>query len=104
MRPSRIDRGIKPYPFPIKAPLLNSHMKRWIKSLRVEYLGHFIPVGGEHLDNLISVYIEQLRHEHPCQGIGNRPILNNEAAKLSDGEIRCVTRHGGLLKHYHRAV
>ncbi len=36
--------GIKPYPLPIQAPLMNAHIERWIKSLKVECLNHFVPL------------------------------------------------------------
>ena len=96
--------GVKPYPLPIKAPLMNAHIERWIKSLKVECLDHFIPIGGDHLDYLISEYIEHYHHERSHQGIGNRLIIMNEKAMPKDGEIKCDTRLGGLLRHYHRAA
>lgn len=95
--------GVKPYPLPIKAPLMNAHIERWIKSLKVECLDHFIPVGGKHLDYLISECVEHYHHERPHQGIGNRPIISNGPPPIT-GEIRCDTRLGGLLRHYHRAA
>ncbi len=95
--------GVKPYPLPIKAPLMNAHIERWIKSLKAECLDHFIPVGGKHLDYLISEYVEHYHHERPHQGIGNKPIMPT-APLLDEGEIHCDTRLGGLPRHYHRAA
>ena len=95
--------GVKPYPLPIQAPLMNAHIERWIKSLKVECLDHFIPIGGEHLDYLISEYVEHYHHERPHQGIGNTPIMNDGPPPIV-GEIRCDTRLGGLLRHYYRAA
>jgi len=95
--------GVKPYPLPIKAPLMNAHIERWIKSLKVECLDHFIPVGGRHLGYLISEYVEHYHHERPHQGIGNMPIMYSNP-RVADGQIRCDTRLGGLLRHYYRAA
>ena len=95
--------GVKPYPLPIKAPLMNAYIERWIKSLKVECLNHFIPVGGKHLDYLISEYVEHYHHERPHQGIGNRPVMR-DASPITVGEIKCDTRLGGLLRHYRRAA
>ena len=95
--------GVKPYPLPIKAPLMNSHIERWIKSLKVECLDHFIPFGTKHLDYLISEYVEHYHHERPHQGIGNRPVMN-DCFPTTGGKINCETRLGGLLRHYHRAA
>tara|TARA_R110000744_G_scaffold112179_2_gene210430 strand:+ start:30029 stop:31081 length:1053 start_codon:yes stop_codon:yes gene_type:complete len=95
--------GVKPYPLPIKAPLLNAYIERWIKSLKVECLDHFVPVGVKHLDYLISEYVEHYHHERPHQGIGNMPIMYS-SPPVTDGQIQCDTRLGGLLRHYHRAA
>ncbi len=95
--------GVKPYPLPIKAPLMNAHIERWIKSLKVECLDHFVPVGVKHFDYLISEYVEHYHHERPHQGIGNKLIMRSDSLATA-GEIKCVTRLGGLLRHYHRAA
>jgi len=100
---SLMREGVKPYPLPIKAPLMNAYIERWIKSLKTERLDHFIPVGGKHLDYLISDFVEHYHHERPHQGIGNKPIMCGDSPTTA-GEIKCDTRLGGLLRHYHRAA
>ena len=95
--------GVKPYPLPIKAPLMNAHIERWIKSLKVECIDHFMPIGGKHLDYLISEYVEHYHHERPHQGLGNKPIMPT-APPVITGKIYCDTRLGGLLRHYRRAA
>jgi len=95
--------GITPYPLPLQSSLMNAHIERWIKSLKSECLDHFIPVGTMHLDYLIGEYVEHYHNERPHQGLGNKPIMH--AAPLSsEGEIKCYTRLGGLLRHYYRAA
>lgn len=93
--------GVNPYPLPIQAPLMNAHIERWIKSLKVECVNHFIPVGGKPLNYLISEYVEHYHNERPHQGIENRPIMPGTSSAV--GEIECDTRLGGLLRNYHRA-
>ena len=95
--------GITPYRLPLQSPLMNAHIERWIKSLKVECLDHFIPVGTNHLDYLIGEYVEHYHFERPHQGIGNKLIMP-AAPPLTEGEIQCDTRLGGLLRHYHRAA
>ena len=95
--------GVQPYPISIQAPLMNAHIERWMKSLKVECLDHFIPVGAKHLDYLVSEYVEHYLTERPHQGIGNRPIMSN-GPPPTVGEIQCDTRLGGLLRHFHRAA
>ncbi len=95
--------GIDPYSLLVQAPLLNVCVERWIKSLKSECLDHFIPVGTKHLDYLIGEYVEHYHNERPHQGLGNKPTMH--ATPLSsEGEIKCDTRLGGLLRHYHRAA
>ncbi len=95
--------GVKPHPLPVEAPLMNAHIERWIKLLKTECLDHFIPVGGKHLDYLISEFVEHYHFERPHQGIGNRLIINRSPPVVT-GEIKCDTRLGGLLRHYFRAA
>ncbi len=95
--------GIEPYPLPIQAPLLNAHVERWIKSLKVECLDHFLPVGTKHLDHIIGEYVEHYHYERPHQGIGNKPIICSRLPAEA-GMIRCQTRLGGLLRNYRRAA
>ncbi len=95
--------GIEPYPLPVQAPLLNAHVERWIKSLKVECLDHFIPVGSKHLDHIVCEYVEHYHYERPHQGLGNKLIIH-AALLIDEGEVRCDSRLGGLLRHYHRAA
>jgi putative transposase len=47
---------MQPYPMSIHVPPTNAHIDRWMKSLKIECLDHFNPVGAEHLDYLVSEY------------------------------------------------
>ena len=95
--------GIRAQPLPIRAPLMNAHIERWIRSLKDECLNHFMPIGSKHLDYLIAEYIEHYHTERPHQGIGNRTILNRGSPRVT-GKIECRTRLGGVLRHYQRAA
>ena len=97
--------GVKahPLPLPLRAPMMNAHIERWIGSIKRECLNHFMPVGVKHLDYLISEYVDHYHCERPHQGIGNVPIIDPKMTP-GDGEIECTNRLGGLLRHYHRAA
>tara|TARA_R110000737_G_scaffold2923_8_gene8922 strand:- start:212981 stop:214030 length:1050 start_codon:yes stop_codon:yes gene_type:complete len=95
--------GITPYKLPLQSPLMNAHIERWIKSLKVECLDHFIPVGTNHLDHIIGEYVEHYHFERPHQGLGNR-VIKRTTPLSSEGVIKCDTRLGGILRHYHRAA
>ncbi|MGJ8637480.1 MAG: hypothetical protein ACSHX5_11600 [Phycisphaerales bacterium] len=57
--------GIKPYPLPLQSPLMNAHIERRIKSLKVECLDHFKPVGTKHLNFLIGEDVKHYHNERP---------------------------------------
>ncbi len=100
------EQGIQGEALPIRAPLCNAHMERWIQSLRRECLDHFIPVGLKHLDHLVSEYLEHYHLERPHQGLGNRLLVDRQAAghdpPRDEGEVVCRVRLGGVLRHYER--
>lgn len=66
-------RGITPVRLPHCAPNLNAHVERFIQTLQVECLDRFIVCGREHLDHLITEFIEHYNAERPHSSIGHRP-------------------------------
>jgi putative transposase len=85
-----------------RSPNLNAYVERFIQSMQVECLDHFLVFGEKHFDYLVREYVEHYHEERPHQGLGNRLIT--DASPSVDGEVRCRTRLGGLLKHYLRAA
>lgn len=98
-------KGITPVRLPHCAPNLNAHVERFIQTLKNECLDRFIVCGKEHLDHLITEFIEHYNAERPHSSIGHRPPAGR-APPLRiagrDGPIRCRTRLGGVLRHYYR--
>ena len=101
-------QGATAEPLPIRAPLCNAHMQRWIQSLRQECLDHFVPVGLRHLDHLVSEYLEHYHLERPHQGLRNRLLGDRQKAgpdpPEDEGEEVCRQRLGGVLRHYERRL
>ncbi len=89
-----------------RAPNMNAFVERWIQSIQQECLDHFRVFGEEHFNYLISEYVRYYHEERPHQGKSNLPLSQtappNEVLDLSETEIVCRTRLGGLLKHYER--
>jgi putative transposase len=88
-----------------RAPNTNAFVERFIQSLQVECLDHFLVFGEKHLDYLVREYVEHYHQERPHQGLGNRTIAerappNAPTVNLAGVERR--TRLGGLLSHYVR--
>ncbi|MBL9030846.1 MAG: transposase [Phycisphaerae bacterium] len=98
--------GITPVRLPHCAPNLNAHVERFIQTLQNECLDRFIVCGREHLDHLITEFIEHYNVERPHSALGHRPPAGRAPSPLRhagrDGPIRCRTRLGGVLRHYYR--
>src|SRR5829696_6439895 len=95
-------RGVDSRKLAIRAPNTNAYVERFIQSLQVECLDHFLMFGEKHLDYLVKEYVEHYHTERPHQGLGNRTIGERagppEAPDI--GAIKRRTRLGGLLSHY----
>ena len=57
-----------------RAPNQNAFIERWIGSLKRECLNRFICFGGEHLDHIVSEYVEYYNQLRPHQRKDNRPL------------------------------
>jgi putative transposase len=49
--------GVSVEPTAPRAPNQNAFIERWIRSIQVECLNHFIVLGKEHFDHLVSCYL-----------------------------------------------
>ena len=81
---------------------MNSYAERFAQTLQVDCLDHFIILGKKHLDYLIQEFLEYYHKKRPHQGKGNELLIPPNSPRLTDGEIVCEERLGGLLKHYYR--
>jgi putative transposase len=103
------DSGVKVRRLAIRAPNTNAYVERFIQSLQVECLDHFLAFGEKHLDYLVREHVEHYHTERPHQALGNRTIAavgqgEEESDCASLGEVRRRTRLGGLLSHYARSA
>lgn len=100
-------RGIQSKRLAFRAPNTNAFVERFIQSLQVECLDHFLAFGEKHLDYLVREYVEHYHVERPHQGLGNQTIAGarqgeEESVCASLGDVYRRTRLGGLLSHYGR--
>jgi putative transposase len=96
------EAGIESRRLAFRAPNTNAFVERFIQSLQVECLDHFLVFGEKHLDYLVREYVEHYHTERPHQGVGNLPLEGQPP--LGIGEVRRRDRLGGLLKSYFRAA
>jgi len=94
--------GVEVILTPRQAPNCNAYAERFVLSIKSECLNRMVFFGGSSLRRAITEYLEHYRVERPHQGLGNERIEGSAAA--CDGEVLCVERLGGLLKHYRRVA
>ena len=97
--------GLRPRRLKPCSPNMNAFVERWIQSIQLECLDHFIVFGEAHLNYLVAQYVEHFHTERPHQGLGNelvRPQKPPDEDIPSAEQIVCKERLGGLLKHYQR--
>ena len=92
------EAGARPRRLALCAPNTNAYVERFIQSIQVECLDHFLVFGEKHFDYLVREYVEYYHQERPHQGLGNR-LIGGEPPHEGTGKVQCRTRLGGLLKH-----
>src|SRR6516165_5695569 len=96
--------GIEVRRSPIKAPNVCAYVERWIQSIQIECLNHFVVLGEKHLNYLVSTYVGFYLRHRPHQGLDNKPLdgcePDDDVPRLTD--VRSQSRLGGLLKSYSR--
>ena len=96
--------GVNAVRLPARSPNLNSHLERFMKSLKEECLDRMIFFGET---SLRRATIEFLAHDHGernHQGLDNRLIAGGEEVGRAAGCLRCRKRLGGMLSYYYRAA
>ena len=94
--------GIECVRLPPKSPNLNSHLERFMRSVKEEALERMIFFGENMLRNATGEYLLHYHAERNHQGLSNKIIQPGDEVGNRDGEILCRERLGGLLRYYHR--
>jgi putative transposase len=97
--------GLQPRRLQPRSPNLYAYVERWIQSIQVECLDHFIVFGEAHLDHLVAEYVAHFETERPHQGLDNKLVVVGRPPKQDVpllGQVKCRERLGGLLKHFER--
>jgi len=94
--------GVNPVRLPARSPNLNSHIERFMLSIKTECLNWFIFFGRKSLEKAVSEYLIHYHRERCHQGLGNNLIEPGEETNRTSGGVCRRERLGGLLNYYYR--
>jgi len=81
----------------------NAFAERWVRSVKSEFLSHFILFGEGSLRRALKNFCEHYHGERNHQGKANQLLFPRPGPRKGiQGGVRCEERLGGLLKYYHR--
>ena len=96
--------GVEAVKLPPRSPNLNSHIERFMKSIKDESLSRLIFFGENMLRNTVRQFLEHYHTERNHQSLDNKIIDPDNGVGQTTGEIICRERLGGMLRYYHRAA
>src|SRR5215472_2359640 len=93
--------GVESVTLPPRAPNLNAHAERFVRTIKESCLERMILFGEGSLGKAIHEFVEHYHHERNHQGLCNRLIMEKGPC-LETGQIECRYRLGGMLNFYYR--
>ena len=94
--------GVKSVKLPPRAPNLNTHAERFVRTIKESSLERMILFGEGSLRKAIHEFVDHYHRARSHQGLGNRLIVEDNSGAGSIGAIRCRQRLGGMLNYYYR--
>src|SRR5713226_1852140 len=86
---------------PIRAPMANAHVERWIGSCRRECLDWMLVLNQRHLEAVLREYCRHYNDERPHRSRNLRPpAARSDREPTVGGYIERSTRLGGVLSDY----
>jgi putative transposase len=100
--------GIEVVKIPPRAPRANAYAERWVRMVRVECLDWTLIWNRQHLQRILTRYLEHYNAGRPHRGIGLDIPVPAAVATMSPlpvgGRIDRVDVLGGLIHEYRRAA
>jgi transposase InsO family protein len=102
--------GIETVKIPPRAPRANAYAERWVRTVRAECLDWTLIWNRQHLQRVLTDYLEHYNAARPHRGIGLEvpvPIGGLRAVEPStdtDAPIERIDVLGGLIHEYQRAA
>ncbi len=98
--------GLEVIKIPYRGPILNAHCERVVQTIKFEALDYFVVFGEDHLNHIVSEFVEYYNTLRPHQGLANVPLSGTvpeeQSSTVDPDEIVCRELLGGVLKHYER--
>jgi putative transposase len=94
--------GVKSVKLPPRAPNLNAHAERFVRTIKESCLERMILFGERSLRKAMQEFVMHYHHERNHQGLDNRLIMREESHASGGGAIQCHQRLGGMLSYYYR--
>src|SRR5919198_100627 len=91
------ETGVESVKLPPRAPNLNAHAERFVRSIKKDCLEQMILFGEDSLRNSVRHFLEHYHLERNHQGLENRLIVPSKAPVESARAVECRHRLGGLL-------
>jgi len=96
------DCGVNVLRLPARSPNLNARVERLVLSIKSECLDRIVPLGAAHLRWAVSQYVLHYHSERHHQGLDGALIEGDGRGELTEGEVLCRERVGGMLRFYYR--
>jgi putative transposase len=96
------DPGVKAVRLTPRSPNLNSHLDRFMLSLKSECLERRIFFGEAALRRATIQFLVHYHRARNHQGLGNRLLKPGEEVGRVSGPIACRKRLCGMLRYYDR--
>ena len=94
--------GVKSVKLPPRAPNLNAHAERFVRTIKESCLERRILFGEGSLRKAIHDFVLHYHHERNHQGLDIRLIMQEESYASRTGAIQRHQRLGGMLNYYYR--
>jgi putative transposase len=97
--------GVEVIRLPYRAPVANSFAERWVGTARRECLDHLLIFGRQHLERVLSEFLDHYHQARPHQGLEPRvPCPPADPIATLGRQVERRDRLGGLLHEYRRAA
>lgn len=90
---------------PIRAPRANAFAKRWVRTVRAEWLDWVLIFSRRHLERVVRIYAAHYNDARPHLGLRTPRPRHDPAPWPADGaRVRMRDTLGGLIREYELAA